>query len=296
MEWYFVLLIVLGSLLLLFLIVFFILFKPGNVKKCYKYDWLFKAPIAHRGYFNNEFGIVENTTPAFKIAIERGYNIETDLSLTKDNYIVIYHDNDFKRLYGLDKKVEELTLEEIKALKLSNSDEKILEFSEFLSLIDGKTGLLLEFKSTSKKRNEILCKEAVRMLKDYKGHWAAQSFDPVLVSWFKKNYPLIPRGQLYMKFDLKKYKNKAKGKGFKGFVDVLTRWLYNNKLVHLISKPVFIAHDVKTIDLMTKFTHCYVPLLVWTVTNKEEYDKSVKKVDNIIFENLNLDSNGKFKG
>lgn len=292
MEWYYILLIVFGSILLVLALVIYILIKPGDPKKCYKYDWLYKNPIAHRGVFNNEFGVVENTASAFKAAIAKKYHIETDLSLTKDNYIIVYHDNDFKRLYGIDKKVEELTLKEIKELKLKNSEEKILEFSEFLSVINGQTGLLLEFKSTSKRRNDILCNEAMKILKDYKGNWVMQSFDPVIVGWFKKNYPIVPRGQLYMKFNLKEFYKTQKGKGFKGIVATLVRWLYNHKLVHMVSRPLFITHDYKTVDFMARLLHLSMPLVVWTVTKKEDYEKLVGKVNNIIFEELDLNENG----
>lgn len=289
MEWYEVLLIIIGILLIVFL--FFVL--PGNPKKAIKHDWLYSTYIAHRGYFNNEKGIVENTKTAFLLAINKGFNIETDISLTLDNQIVVYHDSDFKRLFNLDKKISELTLKEIKELRYENSSDEVLEFKEFLDLIDGKTGLLIEFKSQSTKRDIILCEKAMEILKDYKGRYALQSFQPLIVSYFKKNYPFIPRGQLFMKFNLKEEAKNARGKGFKGVVGVVTKWMFNNKLTNLISRPMFIDHSHHNIDFIAKLVHLFVPLIVYTVVDEETFNRLNKKVDNIIFENLEIRQNEK---
>ena len=257
MEWYEVLLIIIGILLIVFL--FFVL--PGNPKKAIKHDWLYSTYIAHRGYFNNEKGIVENTKTAFLLAINKGFNIETDISLTLDNQIVVYHDSDFKRLFNLDKKISELTLKEIKELRYENSI--------------------------------ILCEKAMEILKDYKGRYALQSFQPLIVSYFKKNYPFIPRGQLFMKFNLKEEVKNARGKGFKGVVGVVTKWMFNNKLTNLISRPMFIDHSHHNIDFMAKLVHLFVPLIVYTVVDEESFNRLNKKVDNIIFENLEIRQNEK---
>lgn len=265
------------------------MFWCGNRKKVYKHDWLYKSYIAHRGYFNNEQGIVENTKTAFLKAIEKGYLIETDISLTKDNQIIVYHDDNFKRLFNVDKKICELTLEEIKQLSYDNTEDKVLEFSEFLNVIDGKTGLLIEFKSHSTKKDQILCDKAMDILKQYKGNYVIQSFHPLLLSYFKKKYPIVPRGQLFMKFNLKEERKNMKGKGFKGFVSYFTKWMYNMKLTNCISRPIFIDHSYHNIDFMAKLCHKLVPMIVYTVTKQEDFDKLCKKVDNIIFENLNLE-------
>ena len=296
MEWYYILLIVISgviALVLLFLLLIYLLIKPGNPNKSYEYDWMFINPIAHRGYYDHSKGIIENSKTAFERAIERNYNIEMDISLTKDEQIVVYHDDNFKRLLNVDKKVSELTLSEIKELRYETSTDDILTFDEFLSLIDGRTGLVIEFKSQSKKRNYILCEKAMESLKDYKGKYVVQSFDPVIVGWFKKNYPIIPRGQLCMIFDYKKTRQEAKGKGFKGFILKFTRWLYNNKLTNFVGRPLFLDHSHNDINFMGNVCHKFMPMIVYTVQTKEHYDNIYNKVENIIFENLDLDEYGK---
>lgn len=287
MDWYYILLIVLvvGVLCVLFII------APGNYKKCMDSRWLYKTLIAHRGIFNNETNIVENSASAFKKAIEKKYSVETDLHLTLDEQIIIFHDNDFNRMCGVNKKVSELTLKEIKELSLKNSDEKIMELSEFLHLIDGKIDLLLEFKSQSRSKDIILCQNAMKLLKNYKGRYAVQSFQPLIVRWFKKNYPLIPRGQLFLIFNIKEELKKlsSKGKGYK-LLAVILMILYNIKFTNLITRPIFITHEYKSINIMAKICHLFMPMIVYTVDNENDFNNIVNKVDNVIFERINLNN------
>ena len=57
--------------------------KPG-------YDTL----IAHRGESKDA---PENTLPAYKLAVERGFGFECDLYLSKDGRVFTFHDSNLKR-------------------------------------------------------------------------------------------------------------------------------------------------------------------------------------------------------
>ena len=97
-----------------------------------------------------------------------------------------------------------------------------------------------------------------------------------------------------MKFDLKKEKELMKGQAFKKkAVSLITKWLYNHKMTNCLARPVFLDHSFHNIDLMAKIVHLKVPMLVYTVTTQKDYDYIVNKVDNVIFENLELNKNGK---
>ncbi len=93
---------------------------------------------AHRG---DKFNYPENTVPAFKSALDFGVDmIETDIRMTKDGTLVIIHDRSTLRTAGVDKNVDELTLEEIKALDAGCTFEKPIKAEiptvrEFLELI-----------------------------------------------------------------------------------------------------------------------------------------------------------------
>lgn len=72
--------------------------------------------IAHRGVSALE---CENTGAAFIAAGSRSYyGIETDIRPSKDGRLVIYHDDEFTRLTGLNRLVSDCTLEEIKSISL----------------------------------------------------------------------------------------------------------------------------------------------------------------------------------
>ncbi len=76
--------------------------------------------IAHRGLSGLER---ENTNAAFVAAGVRSYyGIETDVHITKDGKIIVIHDDDLKRVAGLDTVVEESTFDELRAVRLTDLD------------------------------------------------------------------------------------------------------------------------------------------------------------------------------
>ena len=73
-------------------------------------------PFSHRGgAIEND----ENTIEAFDSSISLGYEyIETDVQHTKDNKLVIFHDNDLKRICNLNIKIAEINFDELNKIKL----------------------------------------------------------------------------------------------------------------------------------------------------------------------------------
>ena len=104
--------------------------------------------IAHRGGAH-EF--TENTIEAFQRAISLGADgIETDLRLTRDGVVVLYHDERFGRVEGLSERhrtrlISEMTWRELSAGTLQPAGEdrgspKVARLEDLLSSV--KTGLL----------------------------------------------------------------------------------------------------------------------------------------------------------
>ena len=54
-------------------------------------SFLTKTPIAHRGL--HDANRPENSFAAFQAAIEKGYAIETDVRISKDHRLIIFHDD-----------------------------------------------------------------------------------------------------------------------------------------------------------------------------------------------------------
>lgn len=87
---------------------------------------------AHRGFSGN---YPENTMLAFKKAVEAGVDgIELDVHLTKDNELVIIHDEDIKRTSNGEGLVRDMTLEELKKFDYSATYAGVYGFNEIPTL------------------------------------------------------------------------------------------------------------------------------------------------------------------
>ena len=95
--------------------------------------------VAHRGYSSV---FPENTLASFAGAMDIGADyIELDVQLSKDRQVVVFHDNDLKRITGVKGAVSDYTLEELSALDAGSwfspsfAGERIPTLKEALELI-----------------------------------------------------------------------------------------------------------------------------------------------------------------
>jgi glycerophosphoryl diester phosphodiesterase len=65
--------------------------------------------ISHRGESHDA---PENTLPAFKMAVDRGFGFECDLYLSKDKRVFSFHDSNLKRTTGMNLRCAEASWEE----------------------------------------------------------------------------------------------------------------------------------------------------------------------------------------
>ena len=87
--------------------------------------------IAHRGIYNN-LNIPENSMKSFKRAINSNVSIELDIHLTKDNKLVVFHDDNLIRMTGTYKKIRKCMYDELKQFNLLSTEEKIPLLSDVL--------------------------------------------------------------------------------------------------------------------------------------------------------------------
>ena len=149
---------------------------------------------AHRGLYEEDQSVPENSLAAFKRAVEWGYGIELDVQLSRDGFAVVFHDDDLQRACGDPRKVNDVPWQELRAMRLFGTKKGIPLFRDVLSLIGGKVPLIVELKSGP--RNEELCRSVCAILRDYAGDACVESFDPRIVAWFRRNDPKRIRGQL----------------------------------------------------------------------------------------------------
>ncbi|MHA4807051.1 glycerophosphodiester phosphodiesterase family protein [Flavitalea flava] len=106
--------------------------------------------ISHRA---NHVKVPENSIAAINEAVKCGANyVELDLRTTKDGFLVLSHDGSVDRMTDGKGNVKDLTLEEIKQLKLKSpvaSDTKIYrvpEFKDVLKVCKKRINIYLDFK------------------------------------------------------------------------------------------------------------------------------------------------------
>jgi glycerophosphoryl diester phosphodiesterase len=102
--------------------------------------------IAHRGGVVDEHHS-ENSPGAIEAAIERGYYmVEADLRRSRDGKVVVHHDETFRRFYGDDRKLGEMTWEEISQLRATPGNTRPMLFDELCKLSRGRMQLMLDTK------------------------------------------------------------------------------------------------------------------------------------------------------
>lgn len=234
-------------------------------------NWMYDMKIAHRGLHDIEKGIPENTIASFEKAIERKVAIELDVHILKDNNIVVFHDDNLKRACGVDKNIKDLTLKEIKDIRLFNTDYKIPTLIDTLDYIDSKVPIILEVKTDVKAKN--ICPTLINILDRYTGKIAIKSFDPNICKWLKKNAPKYIRGLLVTDF-----KNEKKHKTIK-------KLLLSSLILTPICKPDFLSVDKEM--LKQKKIRKYrtkKPVLGWTFRSHFELLKYENLCDSYICE------------
>lgn len=138
---------------------------------------VFLNGIAHRGLHNEEF--TENGLKAFKKAIDHGVAFEFDVHLTKDNELVICHDENLKRTTGKEGIIEDLSLKEIKDNYRLLDGGEIPTLEEVLLLNKEKVPMAIELKVFRRNYKPLTerFKKTLHLIKD-KRNVVLISFDP----------------------------------------------------------------------------------------------------------------------
>ncbi len=239
-----------------------------------------RQDLAHRGLYDNEAGIPENSLAAFQRAIDYGFGMEMDVQLTSDGQPAVFHDATTDRMTGFSGRVSQMTLAELRALRLLGSDEKIPTFGEFLSLVDGQVPLCIEIKCDGN-NYQPLCEKVFEQLDAYKGPYYVESFDPRAVGWVRRNRPEVGRGQLALRAEKKKP------------VNLLAGWL----MMNFVSRPHFIAYEYTQAKKMLATVLCRrlfgAAAVEWSIPNQETLDANRALGITNIFEHFIPDHNGR---
>ena len=222
---------------------------------------------AHRGLHKE--GIPENSMAAFRAALVKGYGIELDIHLMKDGNLAVIHDASLKRTAGAEVQIEDLTAEDLENYRLQGTEEKIPLFKDVMALFEGKAPMIVELKPGNN-NHAALAEAACEIMKDYKGVFCMESFDPRCVAWLKKNRPEIIRGQLTENFVANDKK-----------LNPAIRFALTHNLLNAATVPDFVAY--KFADRKSSITTALcrsvwgIQGVTWTIQTQEDYDIAVQE-------------------
>lgn len=240
---------------------------PGGSTKRQRAPFLGRN-FAHRGLHTRDKSIPENSLPAFERAAREGYGMELDVQLSKDGEVVVFHDDTLDRVCGVHARVDEKTWAELQELRLCGTEYGIPLFSEVLKTVHGRGPLIVELKNG--RRNRELCEKTYALLTGYRGEVCIESFNPLIVMWFRFHARDLVRGQLAS--PRKEYLDQMGN--FKAFL--LSRCLLN-----FLCRPQFIAYKIGHRPLSVRLAeHLGAMRVGWT----SHEPRNERRRDAVIFE------------
>lgn len=233
-------------------------------KKSHKLQWMIERPIAHRGLHDVSKGIYENTLSAARAAVKGGYNIELDIQPSADMVPMVFHDYELERLTSESGDTRSVAAKTLSKIFIKDTQDKIPTLEEFLGVIDGKVGLVIELKGR-KDEDEGFVAAIADLLSTYTGDAAIMSFEHHILRDARNFAPHLPLG-LTAEGDERSYKR--------------------HKRIAEECNVDFISYYVK--ELGCKFVREFIqtgrPSISWTVRSPEDKAYSDKFVDQVTFE------------
>lgn len=235
---------------------------------------------AHRGLFDNDGDAPENSLKAFERAAKAGYGMEMDVQVTKDGIPVVFHDFTLERMCGKEGKVCDYTWQELKDFTLAKSRETIPLFADVLKAVGGRVPLIVEIKVEW--MDLSVCPVADELLRSYQGLYCIESFNPLVLLWYRRNHREIVRGQLSDGF--------VKASRLKESWHLLVQnFLLQNLLFNWLTKPDFVAYNHKYEEVLARqlCRNLYGNMAVaWTIKSQEELERAKSKFDLFIFDSF----------
>lgn len=204
---------------------------------------------AHRGYWVK--GVRENSLQSLREAQKQGFLMaEFDVQLTKDLVPVVFHDKDLMRIYGIQARVFDLTLADLKKIA------DLPTLSEVLFSLERPPYLNIELKCPYV-FNAKMEKKVVEVVKRCRveNQILFSSFNPFTIYRLSKLLPNVPRALLATS-------EKEPG----NYLIFRKRWLAPYIRLHMMNLD---QRDVNP-QLVVKLTKHQCPVAVWTVNDLDQ--------------------------
>ena len=213
--------------------------------------------VAHRA---GGFEAPENTAAGLDVAYKMGSSGgEIDIQRTSDGSYIVLHDNTFSRVAGVDKKPSEMTLEEVKQLRVDGEPVPTLE--DMLDASHGRLTLYVELKGET--ADKQMADEAVKIIKDRNmtDETVIISLKYDLIDHVESTYPEMNTGFL----------------AFASFGDT----------AELNCDYLALEEETATVDTINSIHNNGKKVLVWTVNDDEVIEEFIQSgADELITDNL----------
>ena len=211
--------------------------------------------LIHRGIANKKYK--ENLLKSFQQSFKKGFGIETDIHVTKDNKFICFHDFTLNRIFKRKESVKNMKYSQIKRISVQNK-KPIPLLNDLLKTSKNKHSLFIEIKPDfSKELLKKLLKETSKFSKC------------VFISFKHKNI-----------YNLLKIKSNAKvGLSFTPTTSVkkIIQKSNDKKINYLILDKYFLKKKgIQNLKIKKNY---------YTIKTKLEF-KKYSKINNLIFENL----------
>ncbi|MEY4066156.1 MAG: hypothetical protein RIR26_2364 [Pseudomonadota bacterium] len=245
-------------------------------------DFLFRHPIAHRGYFDNSGTCPENSLGAILAAVNAGFASELDVMLSADDQVMVFHDDTLDRMCGRDEFFSKLTAAELSHIRLRNSSECIPTLAEVLDKVAGRRPLIIELKSFTREGIQTdgkLEAQVAALLSHYQGPVALKSFNPFSVTELLR---LRTERDTWVVGFISCDHSKDPD-----FAFMTPEQMHSLSQLVEGQAPVceFVSYNIKDLDEeLSQRIRARMPLMVWTVRTQEQYEKARRLADNVVFE------------
>ena len=226
--------------------------------------WMIDRPIAHRGLHDASKGIYENTLSAAQAAIDGNYNIELDIQPSNDMVPMVFHDYKLKRLTSKSGDTRKVDAQTLTGISIHDTDDKIPTLEEFLKLVDGKVGLVIELKG-KRGQDDGFVKAIAKLLDSYEGPSAIMSFHHHILEDARAIAPHLPLG--------------LTAQGHNG------NYLTHKEIAEKCNVD-FISYELAELDcqFVREFTQTGRESISWTVKSIEDKAYSDQFVNQVTFE------------
>ena len=230
----------------------------------YFFDEIFHTEITTEVFAHRAGGseAPENTVKGIEVAHSLGAKgFEIDIQRTSDGYYVVNHDADFKRVAGVSKKPNEMTLSEVKKLRVDGEPVPTLE--EMLDASRGKGILLVELKGET--ADNQMADDAVKIIKE-KG----MSDQAVLIS---------------LKYDVLEYIEQKHPEMLTGYLAFISFGRIENTPFDYLA----LEEEISTEDNIDVIHEKGKKVLVWTVNEEDDIEEFMNgDADAIITDSVKL--------